>query len=79
MDSREINYKTLLDNVVGMIGLLEYDSMRSAGKCKLNSNNLVSLYSLKDRYESKLVSVVEPTPMAKPTTQKVAAKKAVAK
>ena len=56
-----------------MIGLLEYDSMRSAGKCKLNSNNLVSLYDLKDRYEANLV------PVTKPTTQKVAAKKAVAK
>tara|TARA_B110000259_G_C13869974_1_gene344423 strand:+ start:563 stop:784 length:222 start_codon:yes stop_codon:yes gene_type:complete len=73
MDSRAINYETLLENVVGMIGLLEYDSMRSAGKCKLNSNNLVSLYNLKDRYEAKLV------PVTKPTTQKVAAKKAVAK
>jgi len=73
MDSRAINYETLLENVVGMIGLLEYDSMRSAGKCKLNSNNLVSLYALKDRYEANLV------PATKPTTQKVAAKKAVAK
>jgi hypothetical protein len=73
MDSRSIDYETLLENVVGMIGLLEYDSMRSAGKCKLNSNNLVSLYTLKDRYEANLV------PAAKPTTQKVTAKKAVAK
>ena len=73
MDSRAINYETLLENVVGMIGLLEYDSMRSAGKCKLNSNNLVSLYALKDRYEANLV------PATKLTTQKVAAKKAVAK
>ena len=73
MDSREINYETLLGNIVGMIGLLEYDSMRSAGKCKLNSNNLASLYKLKDRYEDKL------SPVTQPTTQKVAAKKAVAK
>jgi len=73
MDSRSIDYETLLENVVGMIGLLEYDSMRSAGKCKLNSNNLASLYKLKDRYEDKLA------PATKPTTQKVTAKKAVAK
>ena len=51
---REINYKTLLDNVNNMIDLLEFDSMRSAGKCKLNSQHLHSLYFLKDKYEAKL-------------------------
>jgi len=79
MDSREINYKALLDNVMGMIRLLEYDSMRAAGKCKTNSSSLVSLYSLKDRYEANLTPVAELTPVVKLTTQKVAAKKAVAK
>jgi len=49
-----IDYKTLLENVDKMINLLEYDAMRSAGKTKLNSQHLESLYVLKDRY-SKMV------------------------
>ena len=46
-----IDYTTLLANVNQMINLLEYDSMRSSGKAKMNSQHLESLYSLKDRYE----------------------------
>jgi len=49
-----IDYKVLLENVDKMINLLEYDAMRSAGKTKLNSQHLESLYVLKDRY-SKMV------------------------
>ena len=52
----EINYEALLKNVDQMINLLEFDSMRSAGKCKLNSIHLESLYVLKDRYEAKINS-----------------------
>ena len=48
--SRVIDYGTLLKNVEEMINLLEYDSMRSSGKTKLNSQHLHSLYELKDRY-----------------------------
>ena len=48
--SRAIDYGTLLKNVEEMINLLEYDSMRSSGKTKLNSQHLHSLYELKDRY-----------------------------
>ena len=48
--SREIDYAILLKNVEEMINLLEYDSMRSSGKTKLNSQHLHSLYELKDRY-----------------------------
>lgn len=51
MISREIDYVKLLDNVIEMINLLEYDSMRSSGKTKLNSQHLHSLYEIKDRYE----------------------------
>ena len=50
----EIDYKALLDNVDKMIGLLEYDSMRSPGKTKLNSQHLHSLYFLKEKYEAML-------------------------
>ncbi len=54
-----INYDTLLDNVDRMINLLEFDSMRSSGKVKLNSQHLHSLYYLKEQYEAK---VKKPTP-----------------
>ncbi len=33
-----------------MINTLEYDSMRSAGKCKINAGLLVNLHTLKDIY-----------------------------
>ena len=46
----DIDYKMLEDNLDKMINLLEYDSMRSPGKAKLNSQHLHSLYELKDRY-----------------------------
>ncbi len=52
MASKEVDYDKLLSNVTEMINLLEYDAMRSSGKAKLNSSNLVDLYSLKDRYEA---------------------------
>ena len=54
---RDINYNQVLDNVNNMINLLEYDAMRSPGKTKVNADNLVSLYTLKDRY----TAVVAPT------------------
>ena len=47
---REINKTELLYNIDNMINTLEYDSMRSAGKVKLNSNLLINLYTLKDIY-----------------------------
>ena len=46
----DIDYKILEENLDKMINLLEYDSMRSPGKAKLNSQHLQSLYDLKDRY-----------------------------
>ena len=54
----DIDYKVLEENLDKMINLLEYDSMRSAGKAKLNSQHLQSLYDLKDRY-SKMNSKKE--------------------
>ena len=55
-----VNYDTLLDNANRMINLLEFDSMRSSGKMKLNSQHLHSLYYLKEQYEAK---VKKPTPV----------------
>ena len=50
MSMKEIDYKALVNNCDVMINTLEYDSMRSAGKCKLNSDTLFNLYNLKERY-----------------------------
>jgi len=51
---REINKSELLYNIDNMINTLEYDSMRSPGKCKINASLLVNLYALKDIYLKEL-------------------------
>ena len=43
-----------------MINLLEYDSMRSAGKCKINSGTLETLINLKKHYTPKENIVKQP-------------------
>ena len=50
----DIDYVALISNLDKMINLLEYDSMRSPGKAKLNSQHLHSLYFLKEKYEEKI-------------------------
>ncbi len=47
-----------------MINTLEYDSMRSAGKTKLNCSLLVNLHTLKDFYKKELKNS-KPTPIKK--------------
>ena len=56
------DYPKILENIEQMVTLLEYDSERSPGKMKLNSQHLHSLLWLKDYYESK---VKKPTPVKK--------------
>ena len=51
---REIDYIALLKNIEEMINLLEFDSTRSSGKTKLNSQHLHSLYFLKEKYEGMI-------------------------
>jgi len=51
----EINYEQLIQNYNQMINTLEYDSMRSGGKAKLNSETLFYLYNMKEKYESNMV------------------------
>ena len=48
---KDIDYAILVANMEAMINLLEYDSMRSAGKAKLNSQHLHSMLFLVDRYK----------------------------
>ena len=54
MTLHNIDYVKLKQHVEVMINLLEFDSMRSSGKAKLNSQHLHSLYELKDRYETMI-------------------------
>lgn len=68
---RQINYVDLVENLNTMIGLLEFDSMRSAGKAKLNCKDLVALYSLKERYEAQM----KPAPAKRTAAKKPAATK----
>lgn len=51
----EINYEQLIQNYNQMINTLEYDSMRSGGKAKLNAETLFYLYNMKEKYESNMV------------------------
>ena len=44
--SRQIDREAVVKNIKDMIEVLEYDSMRSAGKAKLNSQHLHSMYWL---------------------------------
>ena len=67
----EINYEHLIANIKEMINLLEYDSMRSAGKAKMNAGQLEALYNLIDRYNIMFKVTEQPsTPTAtKPTAK----------
>ena len=55
-----------------MINLLEYDSMRSPGKTKMNAETLVSLYSLKDRYDDGNSKLKVEEPIKKTVTKPTA-------
>ena len=52
----EIDYEQLVANYTEMINTLEYDSMRSPGKAKLNAAVLASMLELKAHYQAKLNS-----------------------
>jgi hypothetical protein len=57
---REINHEQILGNIKEMINTLEYDSMRSAGKSKINASTLSDLINLEKHYEAKLNSKKQP-------------------
>ena len=54
MANRPIDYQQLLDNVDIMINTMEYDSMRSAGKTKVNAAQLNDLYKLRESVAKKI-------------------------
>ncbi len=64
---REINKEALIHNIEGMINALEYDSMRSSGKCKMNAGSLVDLHNLLDIYKKQTTKPAAKTSAAKTT------------
>ena len=54
MAKRLIDYAQLTKNYETMIDTLEYDSMRSGGKAKLNSTDLTNMHNLVERYQKEL-------------------------
>jgi|TARA_R110000772_G_scaffold158937_1_gene270108 hypothetical protein len=69
---RTIDYVKVIKNIQDMINLLEYDSMRSPGKTKMNAETLVSLYSLKDRYDDGNSKLKVEEPIKKTVTKPTA-------
>ena len=61
---RLINYETLVANCTDIINTLEHDSMRSSGKMKMNSDQILALYKLLPIYQDKVVKQ-KPTPTKK--------------
>ena len=59
---KDINYEALTRNIDEMINILEYDSMRSGGKAKINAGTLNELYVLQERYAKVLAAGKKPAP-----------------
>jgi hypothetical protein len=79
MTKRNIDYDLIINNLQEMINALEYDSMRSSGKAKVNSPQLETLYNMKDRYEAMVskpsIKPAEVPVPVKKVTKKTATKK----
>jgi len=47
---RQVDNDKLIENITEMINVLEYDSSRSPGKAKINSQTLINLHNLLEIY-----------------------------
>jgi len=54
MADLRVDHEILIKNLQDMINSLEYDSMRSAGKAKMNAQVLLAMLQLKEHYESQV-------------------------
>ena len=61
---RLIDYEILVKNCEDIINTLEHDSMRSSGKMKMNSDQILALYKILPIYKDKAVKI-KPTPKKK--------------
>jgi len=66
---RKIDYDKILSNIDTMLNTLEYDSIRSGGKVKMNAEDLLNLIELKKYYTAKQNSNKQPV-AAKPAAKK---------
>jgi len=57
---RKIDYDKILYNIDVMLNTLEYDSIRSGGKVKINAQDLLNLIELKKYYTAKQNSNKQP-------------------
>lgn len=58
MAKHKIDYAVVSQNMKDMVNLLEFDAMRSAGKAKMNSQHLHSLYFLIEKYDEKAAAEI---------------------
>lgn len=56
----QIDYQKIINNFETVINTLEYDSMRSGGKAKLNVQNLHYLYEMRSRYVEMIKPKTKP-------------------
>jgi len=56
----QIDYQKIINNFETVINTLEYDSMRSGGKAKLNVQNLHYLYEMRNRYVEMIKPKTKP-------------------
>lgn len=54
MAKYNVDYAKIIENMEEMIGVMEYDSMRSPGKAKMNATTLDALYSCVTRYKAMM-------------------------
>ena len=57
----QIDYDKVIKNFETVINTLEYDSMRSGGKAKLNVQTLHYLYEMRNRYVEMIKPKAKPT------------------
>ena len=53
--SNIIDYNKLIENLDAMVNALEYDSMRSPGKAKMNAETILAMINLASKFSISLL------------------------
>ena len=76
---QQIDYNKLIENLETMVNALEYDSMRSPGKAKMNAETILAMINLASYYKDKTskpsIKPAEVPAPVKKVAKKVATKK----
>jgi len=76
---QQIDYNKLIENLETMVNALEYDSMRSPGKAKMNAETILAMINLASHYKDKTskpsIKPAEVPAPVKKVTKKAATKK----